>query len=93
MNREVVGGGGASIYPLTGDVTSTAGNTPVAVTGLQGVPIQAINLQGGEVVMYDPNLHNWVPTIRAAIQVNGLTVSDDSIITVNKTKQVLVNGV
>jgi len=38
MNREIVGTSG-TIYPLTGDVTSTAGQPTVAVTGIQTIPV------------------------------------------------------
>jgi hypothetical protein len=53
MNREIVGGGGATIYPLVGDVTSTAGNTTVSVTGIQGIPVPPQFPTGGEVLTYD----------------------------------------
>lgn len=94
MNREIVlAGGGAGVYPLTGDVTSNAGVAPVRVTGLQSVPIAVTGFQGGEVMEYDINTNNWTPTLRAAIQVNNVTVSDDYLITVNLSKPILVNGV
>lgn len=93
MNREIVGGGGASIYPLAGDVVSTAGNATVIVAGIQGIPVTAAFLAGGEVLEYNPATHNWQPILRAAIQVNNLTVSDDYLISVNVPKEVLVNGV
>lgn len=93
MNREIAIPGGAGIYPLTGDVASTAGNPSVRVTGLQGVPIASDpSFQGGEELQYNANTHSWTPTLRAAIQVNNVTVSDDYIIAVNVPKSVLVNG-
>ena len=92
MNREIAVPGGAGVYPLTGDVASTAGNPQVRVTGLQGVPIAQPGFQGGEGLEYDINANNWVPTLRAAIQVNNLTVSDDPLISVNVANAILVNG-
>jgi len=92
MNREIVIPGGAGVYPLTGDVVSQAGNATVQVSGLRGVPITNTFLDGGEVLEYNVNTNNWEPTLRAAIQVNNVTVSDDYIITVNVPKMALVNG-
>lgn len=92
MNREIVIPGGAGIYPLTGDVTSTAGNALVRVTGIQGTPIAVALFAGGEVLEFNPNTNQWTPTLRAAIQVNNVTVSDDYIVTVNVPKPILVNG-
>lgn len=92
MNREIVIPGGAGIYPLTGDVQSTAGNALVTVVGLRGVTIANEFLSGGEVLEYNINTNQWVPTLRAAIQVNNITVSDDYLITVNVPKMVEVNG-
>lgn len=92
MNREIVIPSGAGIYPLIGDVSSTAGNPTVVVTGLQNTPVQDTFFEGGEVLAYNPNTNSWTPTLRAAIQVNNVTVSDDSIISVNVAKEILVNG-
>lgn len=92
MNREIVVPGGAGVYPLTGDVASTAGNPQVRVTGLQGVPVANPGFQGGEDLQYNINSNNWVPTLRAAIQVSNVTVSDDYLVTVNVPKMILVNG-
>lgn len=89
MNREIYPGG---IYPLTGDVESQAGNQPVTVVGLQGIPVEQTFFDGGEYLEYNPNTHQWEPTLRASIQVNNITVSDDYLITVNVPKMVLVNG-
>jgi hypothetical protein len=90
VNREIFPGG---IYPLAGDVTSTAGNATVTVTGIQGITVTPGFFQGGEVLEYSAATHSWTPILRAAIQVNGLTVSDDYLISVNVPKEVLVNGV
>lgn len=92
MNREIISAGAGGIYPLTGDVESQAGSQTVSVVGLQAVPIQQIPLNGGEVLAYNPNLHSWKPTLRATIQVDGVSVSDDYLITVDVPKPVLVNG-
>lgn len=53
MNREIVGGGGAIVYPLTGDVTSTAGNPSVTVTGIQNIPVVASFPTDKEILTYD----------------------------------------
>lgn len=92
MNREIVCPSGAGIYPLIGDVLSQAGNQLVTVAGIQGVPVLNTFMDGGEVLEYNINTHSWTPTLRAAIQVNNVTVSDDYFITVNVAKMVLVNG-
>lgn len=83
---------GAGIYPLVGDVTSTAGSPNVTVTGLQNIPVQDTFFQGGEVLTYDPNTNNWTPLLRASIQINNVTISDDALVSVNVPKEILVNG-
>lgn len=90
MNREIYPGG---LYPLAGDVVSTPGSPSIAVVGIQGIPIQTVNLNGGEVLEYNPNVTAWVPTLRAAIQVDGVTVSDDYTMAVNLTEFAQINGV
>lgn len=92
MNRELVMPSGAGVYPLTGDVTSSAGNAPVLVTGIQGVSVSSQSPLGGANIQFNPNTGQWTPTLRAAIQVNGVTVSDDYTVTVNVSKPILVNG-
>jgi hypothetical protein len=89
MNREIYPGG---IYPLQGDLLSQAGNTNVRVVGLEGIPIQVKGMFGGEVMEYNVNSNQWVPTLRATIQVNGVTVSDDPEVFVNLVKPITVNG-
>lgn len=61
MNREITGGAAASIYPLIGDVTSQAGNDSVSVTGLLGVPMQAVGTDDQEFLVYDQTTNNWIP--------------------------------
>jgi hypothetical protein len=92
MNREIVQPGGAGVYPLQGDVTSTAGNSNVKVTGVQGVPVQNLTLSSGMEWQYNANTGSWQPLLLAVIQVNGITVSRDPYISVNVTKPVTVNG-
>lgn len=92
MNREIVLPGGAGVYPLTGDILSTAGNATVTVTGLQGIGIDPVNPSTGANLQYSSATQKWEPTLRAAIQVNGVTASDDGLISVNVAKQTLVNG-
>ena len=89
MNREIYPGG---VTVLSGDVQSQTGNTNVVVVGIQNVPVQSTFLDGGETLSYDPNSHSWVPTIRAAIQVNNVSVSDDLCMSVNVGQAVTVNG-
>lgn len=89
MNREIWPGG---VYPLAGDVQSTAGNPTVTVVGLQSVPVSAISMDGGEILEYSIASHAWKPTLRASIQVDRVTVSDDYLITVNVAKPIFVNG-
>lgn len=94
MNREIVqSGGGAGIYPLVGDVTSTAGSPTVVVTGLQGTPLGMGVLRSGEELQYNGSVNQWQPILNAVIQVNGITVSDDPTITVNINRPIKINGV
>lgn len=92
MNREVVVPGGAGIYPLQGDVTSTVGSNSVRVSGFLGVPLGTQTVAGGQVHQYNPATNNWEPTLRATVQVNSITASDDPYISVNVPKAVKVNG-
>lgn len=92
MNREVVIPGGAGIYPLQGDVESTAGNQNVTVVGWQGTPIAPNTNESGSIYQFDQSVNEWVPILRASIQVNGISVSDDPLISVNVAKPILVNG-
>jgi hypothetical protein len=92
MNREIVMPSGAGIYPLIGDIASQAGDTLVTVTGIQSIPVTSMLPPPGADLQYNGNTHNWTPTLRAAIQVNTVTASDDGLISVNVPKQTLVNG-
>ena len=89
MNREIVIPN--VLYPLTGDVQSTAGSPQVRVTGIQGLPVQFIVPDPGAFLTFNQNNAEWEPIQRACIQVNGLTVSDDYDISVN-ADHVSVNG-
>lgn len=91
MNREIVIPGGAGIYPLTGDVVSSAGSPTVKVIGIQGFPVQSGVPLPGAVLTFNQNNADWEAIQRACIQVNGITVSDDYNIGVNSTN-VYVNG-
>lgn len=91
MNREIVIPGGAGVYPLTGDVLSKAGSSTVTVVGIQGLPIKQIVPDTGAVLTFNQNNADWEPIVRACIQVNGLTVSDDYDISVNAS-HVSLNG-
>ena len=91
MNREIATGA-ATIYPLAGDVRSQAGNQNVEVVGIISIPISQDTPSGGDVLEYDANSNQWILRLRASIQVNGATVSDDYIVSVNVVKEILVNG-
>jgi hypothetical protein len=91
VNREVIIPGGAGIYPLTGDVQSTAGNATVTVIGLQNIKMQSGVPLPGAVLTYNQNDNQWEPTQRACIQVNGISVSDDYFIAIN-ADNVSING-
>lgn len=93
MNREIVGGAGAAVYPLTGDVTSTAGNPLVTVTGLQHIPILNASLASGAVLEFNANNNQWQGILRANVLVDGLVVSTDNIIAVNADRPITVDGV
>lgn len=89
MNREIYPGG---LYPLSGDVQSTPGSPGALVIGIQGVPVNASQMNGGEVLEYSVDALAWVPTLRACIQVNNVTVSDDYEIGVNFPNLPQING-
>lgn len=91
MNREIVIPGGAGVYPLTGDVTSTAGNQTVTVTGIQNIPVQAGVPVVASVLTYNQNVNQWQPIERSSIQLNLLPVSDDYEISVN-SNHIKLNG-
>ena len=89
MNREIYPG---SLYPLQGDLASQAGNVDATVVGIQNIPIASVTLFGGENVQYNVNSNQWIPTLRASIQVNNVTVSDDASVSVNLPKPIKING-
>jgi hypothetical protein len=91
MNREIAIPGGAGVYPLTGDVTSTAGNSTVTVVGIQNIPVQSGVPNIASVLTYNQNVNQWQPIERSSIQVNLLPVSDDYWMSVNATN-VKLNG-
>lgn len=62
MNRECALPGGAGVYPLTGDVASTAGNSNVVVTGLQQVPVENTTPDDLAYLKYSATNHEWEPT-------------------------------
>lgn len=91
MNRELVIPGGSGTYPLQGDVQSTAGNANVTVIGIQNTPVESTTLDSGAFLEYNQNTNQWQPILRACIQCNGLTISDDYDISVNAV-HVSLNG-
>ena len=82
-NREIVQPGGAGIYPLTGDVASTAGNSAVRVIGLQGIPIAPGAPPTAAELIFNQNVNQWQALALATILVNLIPVSDDYIVTVD----------
>jgi hypothetical protein len=83
MNREIVGGGGATIYPLQGDVASTAGSSTVQVQGIQGIPVDASFPVGGEVITYDATDGTFVlaaPTNPLTLETNGTPNSTQTLL-------------
>ena len=59
MNRECAIGA-ASIYPLTGDVQSQAGNQRVEVVGIISIPITQSTPFDGAVLEYDSTTNTWI---------------------------------
>lgn len=89
MNREIATGA-ASIYPLTGDVSSSAGSPTVTVIGLQNIPIQAGFIVDDDFLVYDNTLNMWVPRLivpgdlpLATATTPGIVQPDDVTITVS----------
>jgi hypothetical protein len=90
VNREIVMPGGAGLYPLQGDVTSTAGTNRATVTGLQSIPILASTPSPANNLQYNANTNQWTPTAIACIAVDGVVVSYDYMIAVNATNPPIV---
>ncbi len=69
-----------STYPLTGDISSSAGQPRVTVTGIQTIPVIAGTPQDQQVLQYSSTLSAWragtVP-FNQSIEVNGVAMSDD----------------
>jgi hypothetical protein len=83
MNREIVGGGGAVVYPLTGDVTSTAGNPSVTVTGIQNIPVIASFPTDKEVLTYDGSSNTMslqTPAPQVEFETNGTPNSTQTLL-------------
>ena len=99
-NREIVPN---SLYPLQGDVISTAGSSTALVEGIQGVPIETVvgPITDQSTLVYDASAtlyrHKIIPA-NQSVEINGVPVSDDFDIAVNLPlgvtgTPVLVNGV
>lgn len=95
MNREIVGGGGAGIYPLQGDVLSTAGNNKVQVIGIESIPIHGSPVDG-DTLVYVVRGNFWAyEGGTLSILVNAVKVSFDKLVLVNGIPAIgaiLVNG-
>ena len=77
MNREIVqSGAGAGIYPISGDVISTAGSPKVTVVGIQGISVLSKVLFGGEILQYNGILNQWVPTLIASLNTHAEPLTD-----------------
>lgn len=77
MNREVFPGG---IYPLSGDVQSTAGSNTVRVIGLSGISLSGVPTTQNQVYAFDVNSGTFLITsipVNQSIQCNGVGMSDD----------------
>jgi hypothetical protein len=85
-----------STYPLTGDISSTAGSPNVTVVGLQTIPVAAGTPQDLQVLQYILSLNQWQPgtvPFNRSIQVNTLPMSDDYDFFVNNVDMtILVNS-
>ena len=93
MNREIAVPGGAGVYPLTGDIESQAGNSTVAVVGIQRIGVSSAPPANADSLVYLETTNTWVPTpLNCTIQINGVPVSDDPLVSVNVVKPILVNG-
>lgn len=89
MNREVTLGG-ASIYPLTGDVASSAGSPTITVTGLQGIQVEQTFPVDEDFLVYDNTVNKWVPRLiipgdvpLATATTPGIVQPDDTTITIS----------
>lgn len=85
MNREIVGGGGAAVYPLVGDVKSTAGQGPVAVVGIQNIPVVPSFPTGGEVLTYDGTSNTLsleAPVQQIELETNGTPNSTQTLLNI-----------
>ena len=89
MNRQIYP---QVLSPLMGDAVSTPGSNLVTVVGIQTTPVTTTTFVGGEVIEYNINTGFYTPTLRACIQVNNLTVSDDYDIAVNQITGCRING-
>jgi hypothetical protein len=90
MNRQIYP---QVLSPLMGDAISTPGSNLVTVVGIQTTPVvRPASFRGGEVIEYNINTGFYTPILRACIQVNNLTVSDDYDIAINQITGLLVNG-
>lgn len=86
-----------SVYPITGDVQSTPGQSQIRVVGLQGVPISIAGPIGGNVLTYIASTGQYTPSGSVlnndSISVNGVPVSDDYSISVKSvSKDILINS-
>lgn len=88
-NREIYP---SILSPLMGDVISTPGSNLVKVVGIQTTPVDQITFQGGEVIEYNINTGHYQPILRACIQINNITVSDDYDIAINQLTGLTING-
>lgn len=58
MNRELFPN---SVYPITGDVESQAGNPGVSVVGIHNIPVAGTFPVNGDALVFDASTNNWTP--------------------------------
>jgi hypothetical protein len=92
MNREIYPG---SIYPLMGDVVSTAGVNKVTVAALRNITLDFTTPDDGAAIVYDADSGQFKARVTSsvAIMVNSEASSDDYIVSVNVARPIKVNGV
>lgn len=73
-----------NLYPVTGDVESTAGSSAVKVVGLQTIPVDdtAPSLDG-EILLYRFSDNKWLVTfVNDAVGVNARAISLNTILNI-----------
>jgi hypothetical protein len=93
MNREIVPGG---VYPIQGDVESTAGSSVVTVVGLEGIPMPPAFPSGGEVLTYDGSSNTLLleqPVQQIELETNGTANSTQTLLNIVAGTNVTITNV